>query len=266
MRFRIGLFAEMTSIYAFQKILPRMFGDSGHITQIKTDDLADPTRIEKFDMLVLPGVDTENSPYHALFNSKIGETIFNHIHDNGAALWASCAPVYDLLETYSYTDSQGKTTTNKGLGLIRGHAKGPAWQGRALDPSGRDFNATICVDTHIAGPDLQTPIRTKLPYANGPALQKTNPEQLQALAKYGHDYQAGDTATGYAKHGKGLILASGVLPEVSLEQADIFAENGTRLPGAQRFYDQLKPHNERRKILATNMARILSGQMRQKLG
>ncbi len=112
--------------YEIKKLaLPIMFPDAT-IISIRPEHIS-PLELAKFDLLYLPGIIGENSPYPDLLPKSKGDIIDQAVKENGLVLWTECAPTYYLMENYTYLGSGGEVKERTGLGIIKGKANGPAF-------------------------------------------------------------------------------------------------------------------------------------------
>lgn len=180
--------------------------------------LEDEESLQNIDLLVLPGVSSEHSPYPAIFNARAARAFIRAV-ENGMAVWASCAAAYHMCEHVLYHTSKGEEIRQQGLGLIAGTAVGPA-DGPALEPRGRgNYEDTRAVSAVFYDRTGKTR-RGKIAYSNGPALIPADSRYADyAFAWYAreraHANGNGEIAMAAVPYGNGMILFSGLLPEIS---------------------------------------------------
>ena len=256
MTITVGVLTEGTASSSFLRVLPRMFGQR-NVMQMGVSDLSDRKKTSGLAMLVLPGIEGEVSPYPGILQGAAGKAIIDHVQ-SGGILWTSCAPTYALCATTEYHASNGTVKTREGLGLIQADAIGPVDREDAIAPRRADRFADVrCVPVTFTAPDSQkTPMRAHLPYGNGPALHLREGEDAEILARFGSEYGKGPAAIVLKRVEKGIVIASGILAELGLEETRAFAGNGQKFAHAARMERELAPNENRRKMLTGQIRMI----------
>src|SRR4051812_26352644 len=99
----IGLFVDGTATGSFPSTLRETFQLRGLI-DLHEKDLGDAKMMQALDILVLPGVTSEDSPYHRLLDAKAMAAIHEGL-DNGLTMWTSCAAAYQMAARITYTSN-----------------------------------------------------------------------------------------------------------------------------------------------------------------
>ncbi len=166
--------------------------------------------LKDYDILILSGINDEDSVYPSLLPPREMETIKNTIEQNGLILWTFCAASYYMFEEISYQKRSGAFKTMRGTGLIKGTAR------HGFNHITRQtFNASPWKDYILAGiyVDGHHELLRSL-NINGPTLLPAATENslVEQFMKY-KDIQG---AAGVVKKmGRGLLIALGVHPELS---------------------------------------------------
>lgn len=247
MTIQVGVLTEGTASSSFLRILPNMFGGRS-VARLSVADLTDSAKLSSLSMIVLPGIDGEDSPYSRILEGRAGTNILSHA-EKGGILWSSCAPTYALCRSTEYHASNGTVKTRKGLGIIDADATGPVDRVDALAPKRQDRFAQLrCVPVtfEVMGAE-PTKIRARLPYGNGPAMNGC--QESEIMVRFGTDYDEGPGAIVLKRHGNGLVIASGILPELGLSETQAYAANGRQFTHVARMARELAPNEKRRQII-----------------
>jgi glutamine amidotransferase-like uncharacterized protein len=178
--------------------------------------------LKSYDILILPGINDEDSPYPTLLPPTKMEAIQETMEQDGLILWTFCASSYYMFEEISYQKRNGEIKKRHGAGFIKGTARhgfnhitrkvlnSSPWQDYIL--------AGIHVDGHR---DLLRALNI-----NGPSMLPA-PSEASLVHQF-MKYKDIDGAAGITKKiGKGLLIALGVHPELSPDHPklpDYFAD------------------------------------------
>lgn len=238
------LFAEGTAIGSFGPTLRDLFGLRS-VFEIGARELGNPGILAKADLIVLPGVSSEYSPYPKILTPGVQSAIFGAVRA-GAALWTDCAAAYISCATYHYNSSTRTLQPRKGLGLFEGHAWGPVADctpGASEETRFSDVRHVRVVFNDSAGQKT----RTSICYSNGPAYSPAPGEKIEIIARY--DKVRGRPVAAAAKvFSKGIALFSGILPEMSVSEmkSDLNSREGQLYPHLAALYRAGKRYEPRR--------------------
>ena len=165
------------------------------------------------DLVVLPGINGEKSPYPGLFGAAERDSLRNYIANGGKVLGV-CAGAYFLSEMALYDfGSQNRYDRRDSMrGVFHGAAAGPLRAGendQYIQAEGHQSGEIWTVATHY--PVTDTLLHS--PYGRGPALYPhfDNAQNVQVLARY-VDQPRQPAAALSADVGQGRVVLTGVLP------------------------------------------------------
>lgn len=168
--------------------------------------------MKAYDLLVMPGIVGEDSPYPDIFPLHKAEQILRNMEEDGLVLWTSCAATYYFFENLVYLRRNGQFKYLNGLGLIKGRAEGPAYSHLTRN----DFSHSVHHDRVLA--ELAVTDSTRIFRAldiNGPALYPHADSLVDSFLRYSN--VPSQPVAGFTKTvGKGLILGLSSHPEFSL--------------------------------------------------
>lgn len=180
--------------------LPCMFPNAEIVDAPPEEILKSMSIMKDFHMLVLGGIEGEDSPYPTIFTPQRAEILKNYLLQGGI-VWAECAATYHLTEFYTYTTSTGQFKQKDGLGLIAGRATGPAFPHIMPPSSGR----TLTVST-IFNPAAEGFSSYQALDINGPALHLDPDASVIEILRY--ENAPDQPVCGVIKsHGTGLLMA-----------------------------------------------------------
>ncbi len=194
-------------------MLAECFGKE-NVHQLPFDEIG--TVHEKdFDLLILPGITGESSPYPSRIGEQERASLHKAVSENGMILWTDCAATYLMCNTIEYKASTGEFKTIRGLGFIDGVARGPVG-GKAIAPSPEDrFH-----DVVIRRIEYKNGKKADLCYGNGPGLflteQERNNTDVDIIGHY-HDVKDKPVAALTKRIGNGLLISLGVLVQISAD-------------------------------------------------
>lgn len=171
--------------------------------------------LKSYDLLVMPGIVGEDSPYPEILPRYKAEQIVSCMEENGLVLWTSCAATYYCFEKMVYLKRNGQMKMMKGLGLIKGVAEGPAYQSVTRQNFGHSaHHDRVLAELSLANSDQ---IFRALDI-NGPALYPHAESLVDSFLRYSNI--PGKPVAGFTKNvGHGLILGLSSHPEFSLSHS-----------------------------------------------
>lgn len=204
-------------VYESSMMLKAEFGkknvDPVWLEELHRSDLSD------CDLLFLPGIPGEVSPYPDIMTPQVKAMLFNEVR-RGMILWTDCAATYEMMTDMEFHASSGEIKQRKGLGWIDGMARGPV-SGHAIAPAPSDRFQ------HVTLKEIFYRVRGEqrsawAGYGNGPGLilsdeERRNPD-VQIIGRYGPD-DSSPAAAVTKKIGHGLLMSLGVL--IQMEPASI---------------------------------------------
>lgn len=217
---------------AFSHMYPHASIKNIPIDTINTDD------IKKFQIVVLPGCNGEDSPYPALLPQSRIDTLKNAMENNGLVLITFCAASYFMAEKIIYETKKGEIKERAGAGLIKGTAS------HAFRHITRPHNPEDGLQDYIQAllTSPMTDSSLKILNVNGPAFHLDKTERCESFLEY-EDAQG---AAGIIQQiGKGKLIALGVHPELSSKNSD------------KRFAGQFIEHESDRFILLNLIRNII---------
>lgn len=178
--------------------------------------------LKNYDILVLPGIIGEDSPYPDFLSPRRLDHILKAV-ESGMTLMTFCAATYLLFEKLSYIKRNGHRKEMDGLGLVKGHADGPAYK----HVTRIEFNRAAHHDLVLA--EIKWPDKHRVFHlldVNGPALHLADNNDLtQIFLHYNNVPQ--NPAAGFVKElGKGKIVGLAPHPEITLAHPNLPATYG----------------------------------------
>lgn len=190
---------------------------NGHSYHPVTADIFNGQQLAAIDVLVLPGINGEHSPYPKMLNAENSNTLRTAI-EKGMVLVTFCAASYYMFDKIFYETRDGQIKNTNGLGLIRGTAK------QAFRHITRQNDRSLSRDYIEAG--ITSPYfdgEHHLLNVNGPAFHLDRAEAEICLPFLNYTETMGAAAV-IKQFGKGLIIALGVHPELSSLNSDHYKE------------------------------------------
>lgn len=167
-----------------------------------------PPALENFDILVLPGIIDEDSPYPEILNPKKSEFVRQAV-ENGMVLMTFCAATYYMLDRIEYTKRNGEKKERSGCGLISGTARQAFAHVTRIKPGTTELDDYILAELR-----LKDRWNIHALNINGPEIVLADQEHRTSTPFI--TYAAtGGTAAIEKTIGKGLILAMGIHPELT---------------------------------------------------
>ncbi len=212
------LYFDEKQLFATSSIAPwlrQIFGQN-NVQPIRPGELR-PSLLKDVDILVMPGIAGESSPYPRILPPEKAELIYRKMEQDGLQTYVECASFYWASENISYERSDGRQLRKEGLGWISGLAKNVG-RGLALD---KDFRYADTVPTDIEFYDNEETHYTSICISNGPALhlneaEKANPD-VRITARF--VYEEGQPVASMTKIiGNGMLIGMGVLPHIKTKQ------------------------------------------------
>lgn len=195
--------------------LCRHFGQA-NVSSIKQDEII-PSTLRHTDLLVLPGISSEKSPYPDIISPPKAELVRKKMEQDGLIVYAECAAFYWCSSHISYHASSGEMLEKDGLGWIDGVAKGPK---KGIAPS-QNFRYADTTIANISFPEGQDTGYTQICISNGPALYLTEEEtantNVAVTSRFICEEQM-PVATMNKIMGHGLLVGMGVLPHIRTAQ------------------------------------------------
>ncbi|MDY0028780.1 MAG: hypothetical protein RBR86_02435 [Pseudobdellovibrionaceae bacterium] len=184
------------------------------IMSIKPNHLH-PEVLSGFDMLILPGVCGEESPYPEILSDRKAGFIKQAVEQNGLIVLAFCAAAYYLCDRIEYTKRDNTTIKMDGLGWVEATAK-HAFAHITRQSETPDKNPDKSKDYILAELNVENiahPLRSL--NINGPTLLLS--EKEKGLSETFIKYASIEGAAGLVKScGKGKLILLGVHPEFPL--------------------------------------------------
>lgn len=169
-----------------------------------------PHALENFDILVLPGIIDEDSPYPDILTPQKSGFVRQAI-ENGMVLMTFCAATYYMLDRIEYTKRNGEKKERNGCGLISGTARQAFAHVTRIKPGTTELDDYILAELR-----LKDRWNIHALNINGPEIVISDQERLSSTPFI--TYAAtGGTAALQKKIGKGLILAMGIHPELTTD-------------------------------------------------
>jgi glutamine amidotransferase-like uncharacterized protein len=173
------------------------------------------------DLIVLPGISGQKSPYPSLFTHDIRDSMTGFVERGGQAL-GICAGAYFLASHAWYQfDKRNHTLRDTMKTMFQGAASGPRPPGPQeswLKVDGHSPGEIWTVD--IAVPGMAETI--SVPYGLGPAFYPSRliPQDHEVIASFA-DISRSPAAAIAAKVGEGQVVATGVLPYLANDAANV---------------------------------------------
>lgn len=208
--------------------------NSCNVKSITAKDL-NPAGLKDVDVLMLPGITGEKSPYPDILPPNKAQAIYNMMENDGLIVIAECAAFYWSAEEIFYDASNGDKLHRQGLGWIKGIAKGPS--GKGLAPH-KDFKYADTITAPIEFYEGGKTHYTQICVSNGPALYLTGSEAENPDVKITSRFIAEEgypVATMTKVIGHGLLVGMGVLPHIKTMQLGGHNKN----PGHERHRVEL---------------------------
>lgn len=166
--------------------------------------------LKDYDILILPGINDEDSAYPTLLPSAKMEVLKQAIEQDGLILWTFCASSYYMFEEISYQKRDGTFKTCQGSGLIKGAAHHGFRHITRRQFNRSPWNDYILAGIHVEG--HQELLRSL--NINGPTLLPS-PKENELVHQF-MKYSNIEGAAGVIKKmGRGMLIALGVHPELS---------------------------------------------------
>lgn len=220
-----------------------------------------------YDLLVLPGIAGEHSPYPSRMGEKEKLSLKQAVEEKGMILWTDCAATYLMCNNIEYHASNGDCKKIQGLGFIDGVARGPvSGETIAPDPHNR-FR-----DVVIKRVQYNTDKTADICYGNGPGLflsdTERNSEMVDVIGWY-HNVDGAPVAAMSKRIGHGLLISLGVLVQIGpshIQGPPLSDSNDERHRSA--LFNHLSTHDEQRMdflniLLNTAMLHYQSKQLYQ---
>ncbi len=198
---------------SIELMLCEVFG-AVNVQPLSLSDLR-PSALKQTDLLILPGIAGEVSPYPQMLPPNKADMLLKTAEDHGMTIWTDCAATYWSAREISYLGSDGKKRGRSGLGWIDAVAAGPL-PGKAL-AADKNFRyadtTTVAIEYYKGGETL----RTDICYGNSPALylnedEARNPD-IEILARF--DETPDKPVAAMTKTlGHGMLVSLGVLPQI----------------------------------------------------
>jgi glutamine amidotransferase-like uncharacterized protein len=243
----VFIFAEGTAIGSFGPTLRDIFGPRA-VFEVGVRELGSPAILAKADLVVLPGVPSEYSPYPQLLTPSVQSAISGALR-NGAAVWSDCAAGYISCASYHYNSATRQVEPRTGLGLFEGHAWGPV----ADCTPGASEETRFSDVRHVRvvfndGADRK--VRTSICYSNGGAYNPAQAEAIHVIARY-DKVKGRPIAAAVKAVGKGNVLFSGILPEMSATEMvrDLDGKDRENYPHLVKLYRASTRYEQRRRSL-----------------
>jgi len=166
--------------------------------------------MREYDILILPGINDEDSCYPTLLPPEKMAVIKETIEQDGLILWTFCASSYYMFEEISYQKRNGDYKSRKGAGLIKGAARHGFNHITRRELNASPWNDYILAGIHVDGHQELLRVLN----CNGPTFLPSPSEDklIQQFIRY-KDIEG---AAGIMKKmGNGLLIALGVHPELS---------------------------------------------------
>ncbi len=256
------LYFEEKQIFATSSIAPWLCQEFGkhNVAPIRPGELR-PSLLRDVDILVLPGIAGETSPYPRILPPEKADLIYRKMEQDGMKTYVECASFYWASENISYERSDGRILRKEGLGWIGGLARNVG-RGIALD---KDFRYADTVPTDIEFYEGDHSAYTSICISNGPALhlnesEKNNPD-VRITARFVHEEDQ-PVASMTKIIGNGMLIGMGVLPHIKTPQligrctdpekerhrSALFNRIAANETGITRFertiFDHIKQHQE----------------------
>lgn len=204
------------SLNGIHDALEYMFPDAT-ITPLSSDKLIHNFKGQA-DLIVLPGSNSEQSPYPNLLPPDMLPGLFNAIESEGLGLLTFCAASYYMMEQIEYETRDGEHKRKSGAGFI----KGTAVMAFREITRGANLHGKNILDEYI---EAKLSLSNKsmdihLLNVNGPALILDETE-LSLCHQFAHyaDLSPPHCAGLIKRIGKGFICALGVHPELTAQNS-----------------------------------------------
>lgn len=233
---------EHLAITSIRLMLQECFGKD-NVLEIPFENL-NTIHEQDIDLLVLPGVTGETSPYPKHMGEAERESLRRAITENGLILWTDCAATYLMCNKIEYKSSTGEEKTMPGLGLIDGVARGPV-AGNAIAPSQEDrFRDVVIRRINYKGERT-----ADVCYGNGPGLflsdEERNNHDVEIIGHY-TDVADAPVAAMTKRVGQGRLISLGVLVQISPEHMDGHLTNENHERHRKALFNHLNTCNDQR--------------------
>ena len=215
---RIGYLTDQRlGVHSAAKMLSRLFGEA-NVCALKNTDIT-KSSIQDFQLIFLPGAIGEEGICDELMSPEQRDLVFSEVSENGLPLWTDCMWTYRICDETRYEFRNGQHQTWQGYGWVHGDSEGPAIR------SGHTEDIQLADITFYNPEQVE---RFQIGCHNGPGLiVNRNDPHIKIIADYQglkRDYVAALTQ----KTGRGLIMAQGVLPQVTFDHAQGFNHDPVR--------------------------------------
>lgn len=201
-------------------------------------------RLKHLDILILPGVSNETCSYYQ-FLMQQRDVLYDAVHNDGLNLLCICAGKYILYDEVNYRGSNGKIKKQQGLGFIKGSSDGPVDRPNAPhQPTHSRFDQTRVLRityNMLSGETVQTGVC----YGDGPAGMPAMGEDMDVIGRYA-DIDGTPAAIGIKAIGNGLVIATGVLPEISIKHMILEPNHEHLYPMIRDLRKAMTPHESGR--------------------
>ncbi len=194
---------------AFRFIYPQ-----AEIVKISAADIQ-KEKVASCKILILPGNNTEDSPYPEFMNAERIETLRSAMEDDGLVLITFCAASYFMADRILYETKKGEIKERAGAGFIKGTAT-HAFR-HCTRPSNPQNQLQDYIEANITSPMANIPMR--ILNVNGPAFHLDEEENSEIFLKYVDTKGAAGVFKKIGLKG-GMLVALGVHPELSSRNSD----------------------------------------------
>ena len=234
-----GLLDDRTAVSSFYSTLKQRFNLRA-LRVLKAKDLKNPALMQELDLLVLPGVPTEESHYPELVDREALAVIRENGLKKGLAIWLSCAAPSHFAARAVYK-SRGKDMPDfKGLGVFSGTAFGPVDSPDFKSSPSDRFADTRILRVVFSGVGGRPEV-TGVCYGNGSAYMPAPGEMVEVAARY-VDIPDRPIAIAHKKVENGIVSFVSVLPEIALSHTIVGASHAAKFPAVTRLNHDLQPH------------------------
>ncbi len=216
------------------------------------------------DILILPGITGEASPYHETIGEDGLQKLGRRVHDNGLVIAALCAGASALCARTIWEPPTGNPRSRRSNApLFNATARGPI---KALykpySPEDRMSDVSL---TPILYKNRDNQVmESRVCYGNGPVFEdfdEDNPD-IEIIARF-KDVPGQPPAIVSVRHGEGTVFLLGVHPEISWQS--ITEKSAITNPMTRKLLDILEPHEQTRQIIWNDlMLRIKSATPRNR--
>jgi glutamine amidotransferase-like uncharacterized protein len=210
-----------------------------------------PDILRDYDLLVLPGIVGEDSPYPDIFTPHRAAHLKQALQ-NGLIIWAECAPTYYMFGHFEYLARDGGLKTKPGLGLIEGKAIGPAYKHltRGSGTLTHRLSDIVLAGLSYEGEEGGEKI-AHIFNINGPVLLPKN-ASTKIIARYA-DLEGTPAAGVVQKIGKGMIIGLGFHPGFSAGHLQGKFSNPDEENHRRTLFERAATHDSARKDLLSTL-------------